>query len=251
MFDTKYNIEDGRFEQASGDTMNYYGSNNFHGSFSIQTPDNIEITGSTIRLKSLASDVNIGDYNITIDVNDGYEQSYTSLGTSTLQFSTNDDWNNGYYSFSRNSSTMNVSSTDGTQSYFYMSPFNFSLTFSDSVNELNSSLFLGGNISSFQCGDLTFSLNASADGAKFSDVRTTTKGIEYDRSNYWTGFTNSSLTNKEYVDLHQLRSFTVSTLPSASIAGRMIYVSDESGGSVVAFSDGTNWRRMTDRNIVS
>lgn len=47
------------------------------------------------------------------------------------------------------------------------------------------------------------------------------------------------------------KTYTVSTLPSASIAGGMIYVSDESGGAVMAFSDGTNWRRMTDRAIVS
>ncbi|MFC3119934.1 hypothetical protein ACFOHS_22780 [Jhaorihella thermophila] len=34
-------------------------------------------------------------------------------------------------------------------------------------------------------------------------------------------------------------------------AGTLIYVSDESGGPVIAFSDGTNWRRMTDRAVVS
>jgi hypothetical protein len=31
----------------------------------------------------------------------------------------------------------------------------------------------------------------------------------------------------------------------------MIYVSDETGGAVMAFSDGTNWRRITDRATVS
>jgi hypothetical protein len=31
----------------------------------------------------------------------------------------------------------------------------------------------------------------------------------------------------------------------------LIYVSDEVGGAVPAFSDGTNWRRVTDRAIVS
>lgn len=48
-----------------------------------------------------------------------------------------------------------------------------------------------------------------------------------------------------------LRSYTVATLPSASVAGKEIYVSNESGGAVPAFSDGTNWRRVTDRAIVS
>lgn len=48
-------------------------------------------------------------------------------------------------------------------------------------------------------------------------------------------------------------SYTVATAPSASGhgAGRLIYVSDETGGAVIAFSDGTNWRRVTDRAIVS
>ena len=49
----------------------------------------------------------------------------------------------------------------------------------------------------------------------------------------------------------QLTSYTVATLPSASIAGGMIFVSDETGGAVPAFSDGTNFRRVTDRVIVS
>ena len=49
----------------------------------------------------------------------------------------------------------------------------------------------------------------------------------------------------------QLPVYTVSGLPSVTPAGRLIYVSDESGGAVPAFSEGTNWRRVTDRAIVS
>jgi len=48
-----------------------------------------------------------------------------------------------------------------------------------------------------------------------------------------------------------LPSYTVSTLPSAATVGAMLFVTDETGGSVPAFSDGTNWRRVTDRSIVS
>jgi hypothetical protein len=54
-----------------------------------------------------------------------------------------------------------------------------------------------------------------------------------------------------YPDQFVLPSYTVTTLPSASISGAMIYVTNESGGAVPAFSDGTNWRRVTDRAIVS
>ena len=38
---------------------------------------------------------------------------------------------------------------------------------------------------------------------------------------------------------------------SANPAAQFVYCSDETGGSVPAFSDGTNWRRVTDRQIVS
>ncbi len=46
-------------------------------------------------------------------------------------------------------------------------------------------------------------------------------------------------------------SFMVSNLPNAGVPGQMIYVSNESGGATMAFSDGSNWRRITDRAIVS
>lgn len=49
-----------------------------------------------------------------------------------------------------------------------------------------------------------------------------------------------------------LPSFTVSTVPSASLWTRgLIYVTDDVGGSTPAFSDGTNWRRVADRAVVS
>lgn len=48
-----------------------------------------------------------------------------------------------------------------------------------------------------------------------------------------------------------LPSYTVAGLPSAALARCLVYVSNESGGAVPAFSDGTNWRRVTDRAIVS
>lgn len=49
----------------------------------------------------------------------------------------------------------------------------------------------------------------------------------------------------------QLEPFAVDKLPSASPSGRFLFVTDETGGVVPAFSDGDNWRRCTDRTIVS
>lgn len=51
---------------------------------------------------------------------------------------------------------------------------------------------------------------------------------------------------------NRLQEFTVAGLPAASsYAGHMVAVTNETGGYVPAFSDGTNWRRVTDRAVVS
>lgn len=49
---------------------------------------------------------------------------------------------------------------------------------------------------------------------------------------------------------NELQSYTVATLPSAETP-RLIFVSDEIGGPVPAYSDGTNWRRVSDGAVVS
>ena len=47
-------------------------------------------------------------------------------------------------------------------------------------------------------------------------------------------------------------SLTLAQLPAAAqFQGAMVLVSNESGGAVPAFSDGANWRRVTDRAVVS
>lgn len=48
------------------------------------------------------------------------------------------------------------------------------------------------------------------------------------------------------------KSYTVATIPAAAAgAGQLIYIADEAGGATLAFSDGTDWRRTTDRAVVS
>ena len=51
----------------------------------------------------------------------------------------------------------------------------------------------------------------------------------------------------------RLASTAKASLPSPSAAGSgaLAYVYDESGGAVLAFSDGGSWRRVTDRAVVS
>ncbi len=59
------------------------------------------------------------------------------------------------------------------------------------------------------------------------------------------------LNNNLLGDQVTLTSYTVATLPPVTEFPGMIFVSDEVGGAVPAFSDGLVWRRFTDRAVVS
>ena len=54
-----------------------------------------------------------------------------------------------------------------------------------------------------------------------------------------------------------VQGYEIAALPDATQWGStdafssLIYVWDETGGATLAFSDGTNWRRVQDRAIVS
>lgn len=80
-------------------------------------------------------------------------------------------------------------------------------------------------------GDDDFHFKVSADGSSWHDA----------------------LTLSAASGVARLKSFTVVGLPAAGAAetGAIVYISNESGGAVLAFCDGTDWRRVTDRAIVS
>lgn len=47
------------------------------------------------------------------------------------------------------------------------------------------------------------------------------------------------------LDLAAFTAYTVATVPAVSPAGQLIYVSNGAAGSpVMAFSDGSNWKRV-------
>jgi hypothetical protein len=48
-----------------------------------------------------------------------------------------------------------------------------------------------------------------------------------------------------------LPSFAVAALPTTVVAGAQAFCTNETGGAVTVFHDGTNWRRCTDRAIAS
>ena len=80
-------------------------------------------------------------------------------------------------------------------------------------------------------------------------------GYETDtgRLKFGDGVTNWNLLEyAEKIAPAQSYVCTVATVPVASVnTSNLIYVSDEVGGATMAFSDGTNWRRVQDRNVIS
>lgn len=66
--------------------------------------------------------------------------------------------------------------------------------------------------------------------------------------------TTSRTWSADHLDgIRRLRSYTKTTLPSASGlgAGHQIYVTNDVGGAIPAFSDGTSWRRVSDRAVIA
>ncbi len=103
-------------------------------------------------------------------------------------------------------------------------------------NTTNRLLIGGGSSLQNACTSVEFFLGATS---------TTTSGTKV------AEFTSVGLLMNNAVV--RLASYTVAGVPSASTsgAGAQIYVSNESGGAVPAFSDGTSWRRVTDRAVIS
>jgi hypothetical protein len=67
--------------------------------------------------------------------------------------------------------------------------------------------------------------------------------------NATTGELNAQLVNTQLVTLAPKTVAQLAALTAT--AGAIVYVSDETGGAVIAFYDGTDWRRVTDRVVVS
>lgn len=87
--------------------------------------------------------------------------------------------------------------------------------------------------------------------AAFLHTASTTRYLTLTGSNGGNPAIGASGGGVQFTSIPIMPSYTVATLPAAGTAGGQIYVSNESGGAVLAFSDATNWRRVTDRAIVS
>lgn len=84
-----------------------------------------------------------------------------------------------------------------------------------------------------------FEIKVSADGATWFSAMTV------DGASGSASFSSIAMSGPA-----RFADYTVATLPAAE-PGAVVYVSDAAGGPVMAFGDGTNWRRMTDRSVVS
>ena len=78
-------------------------------------------------------------------------------------------------------------------------------------------------------------------------------GWGFDSKVPYFGDSDGSISNVLTAANARVDTFTLAQLPDASTkgAGSIIFVSDETGGPTLAFSDGINWRRVQDRAVVS
>jgi hypothetical protein len=77
-------------------------------------------------------------------------------------------------------------------------------------------------------------------------------GVIIDDSDQITGINNLTSDRLDATLTMQLPVYTVSGAGGESAtAGKIIYCSDETGGATLAFGDGTNFRRVQDRAIIS
>jgi hypothetical protein len=99
-----------------------------------------------------------------------------------------------------------------------------------------------------------------AGSSTFFDVIDRPATVETVGSSTFLDTLETQLPGPKHVPVKQLKidapfpsfSTTVGGAPAAALyEGYIIYVTDETGGATLAFSDGTNWRRVTDRNVIS
>ena len=129
------------------------------------------------------------------------------------------------------------------------------------TNQFKSDSTGGLTVTDARCINMEPNINNNGSGG--SCVVTNQYGLFYNSVNDGPGvsaYTNeySFYGNVQQASMYnkggfELPSYTVSELASWTNkrTGTMAYCTDETGGAVPVFWDGTNWRRMTDRNIVS
>jgi hypothetical protein len=117
-------------------------------------------------------------------------------------------------------------------------------------NAANGSAANAGGDLTLQAGDGTGTVPTGGDIILNLQAGANAGNIEFQNDGTpFATFTQGTVAS--FNDPIQVPSHAVASLPSAATAARIIYVSDETGGATLAFSDGTNWRRVQDRAIVA
>jgi hypothetical protein len=84
-------------------------------------------------------------------------------------------------------------------------------------------------------GDDDFHFKVSADGSAWSD-----------------SFTISASTGEaNFAQPVALKQYSKISLPSSVSSARLIYVHDATGGSCLAYCDGTSWKRVSDNSVIN
>ena len=173
----------------------------------------------------------------TVDVNGAY--SLPTADGSANQVLTTDG--SGAVSFANIDATPGGSNTQ--IQYNDEGSFNGSSAFT--YDESEAKLSVGGSVSSIlfetvsDYGAITASVTDSLDYGNLTDSVVALVNSDY-------GVVETSGGPVEFP------RYAVLSVPDASAyIGHMIYVTNETGGTVMAFSDGTNWRRVTDRAVIS
>jgi len=97
-------------------------------------------------------------------------------------------------------------------------------------------------------GEDNLTVKVSSDGGSFTEVMRADAAT----GNLGVGSSATPVCRLDVAGPVRVAGYTVAALPPAGAgAGQIIHVTDASGGAVLAFSDGTNWRRVTDRAVVS
>jgi len=67
----------------------------------------------------------------------------------------------------------------------------------------------------------------------------------------WVKAFRSEAQKKDALGPVPVPSYTLDTLPSAKVKNQLIIVTDEIDGPILAYSDGTAWRRVMDQETIA
>lgn len=116
-----------------------------------------------------------------------------------------------------------------------------------SVRSSNGGSALAGTANGGNAGSVT--IGAGAGGASVGGTPGNNGSVIFQVANT----TKMSVTTTKVTAAvpFELPNYAKASLPTGMLAGAFIFVTDDVGGSTPAFFDGTNWRRVADRAIVS